>query len=200
MSLRIAFDVDGVLADMDREVAPHRSTRRFWRHVETTENFWETLEEAEPGAVAKLARATSSHRWEVIFLTRRPRSAGETAQIQTQRWLRKKGFPLPSVYVVQGSRGRIAAALNLDHVIDDRIENCLDVVSDSKARPILFWRATNRGLPEAAGRIGIGTVSSIDECLALLKKADAPHERRAGTLGRVKRLRYRSPRSTNSKS
>ncbi len=37
--------------------------------------------------------------------------SGATPQVQTQRWLESKGFRLPSVFVVQGSRGRIAAAL-----------------------------------------------------------------------------------------
>ena len=40
---------------------------------------------------------------------------------------------MPSVFVMNGSRGKLAAALHLDAVIDDRSENCLDVVVDSKA-------------------------------------------------------------------
>ena len=63
-----------------------------------------------------------------------------------------KGFTLPSVFVVQGSRGRIAAALGLDIVVDDRPENCLDVVVDSKARAILVWREDEKLLPSAARR------------------------------------------------
>ena len=111
-----------------------RQQRRLWRHVETIENFWETLTEIEPGAVARLAAVATERKWEVLFLTKRPASAGATSQMQTQRWLEAKGFALPSVYVVQGSRGRIAAALGLDFVVDDRPENCLDIVVDSKAR------------------------------------------------------------------
>ena len=41
---------------------------------------------------------------------------------------------------MRGSRGKVAAALALDVVLDDRPENCLDVLSDSKAKPILIWR------------------------------------------------------------
>ena len=108
-----------------------RQQRRLWRHVETIENFWETLQELEPGVIQQLAAQARDRRWEIIFLTKRPETAGSTAQVQTQRWLESKGFTLPSVFVVQGSRGRIASALNLDIVIDDRPENCLDVVVDS---------------------------------------------------------------------
>src|SRR5262245_54434906 len=105
MSLRIAFDMDGVLADMDGAARQHAGQRSFWKHVGETENFWQSLEEIEPRSVERISEAATEGRWEVIFLTKRPRSAGETAQIQTQRWLQDRGFPLPSVYVVQGSRG-----------------------------------------------------------------------------------------------
>ena len=102
----------------------------------------------------------ASGRWEIIFLTKRPEGAGATAQLQTQLWLESRGFKLPSVYVVQGSRGRIAAALGLDIVVDDRPENCLDVVVESKARAILIWRDSERQLPAAAQRLGIGVVKT----------------------------------------
>src|SRR5437762_2750853 len=85
-----------------------RQQRRLWRHVESIENFWETLQETEPGVVAQLHKLASERHWEIIFLTKRPTSAGATAQVQSQRWLESKGFLLPSVYVVQKSRGRIA--------------------------------------------------------------------------------------------
>ena len=153
MALRIAFDLDGVLADMESELARQakllygdraatraplpaaavqqqasddssadasapndiapaveldltpRQLSRLWKHVETIEGFWETLREIESGAIARLAAIATSRRWEVIFLTKRPASAGATAQRQSQRWLEANGFKLPSVYVVQGSRG-----------------------------------------------------------------------------------------------
>src|SRR5688572_24449855 len=117
-----------------------RQQRKLWRHVETIENFWATLSETEPGVVARLATTATERRWEIIFLTKRPQTAGATAQVQSQRWLESRGFPLPSVFVVRGSRGRIAAALDIAIVVDDRPENCLDVVVDSKARAIRVWR------------------------------------------------------------
>jgi len=108
--------------------------------------------------------------------------------VQSQRWLEAKGFPLPSVYVVQGSRGRIAAALGLDIVIDDRPENCLDVVSDSKARAILVWRDAETALPATARRLGIGVVKSVHECLDILTMVDAKAPPAEGVLARVRRL------------
>ena len=250
MSLRIAFDLDGVLADMEGELvrqaerlfgermtrrlkeqasedqAPTtaavslpnpdstkdaaaeperpiepdavppivklrmtaRQQRRLWRHVETIENFWETLTEIEPGAVAHLAGVATERKWDVLFLTKRPASAGATSQVQTQRWLAAKGFALPSVYVVQGSRGRIAAALGLDVVVDDRPENCLDVVVDSKARAVLVWREGEKKLPIAARRLGIGVVKSVDECLEILTQVDGPTSEHTGVVDRVMQL------------
>ena len=117
-----------------------RQQRKLWRHVEAIPDFWQSLKEIEPGSIERLAAIAAERRWELIFLTKRPETAGATSQLQTQRWLEARGFALPSVYVVQGSRGRIAAALGLDIVVDDRPENCLDVVVDSKARAILVWR------------------------------------------------------------
>ena len=90
---------------------------------------------------------------------------------------------------MQGSRGRIAASLGLDIVVDDRPENCLDVVVDSKARAILVWREDEKQLPAAARRLGIGVVKSVSECLDILTQVDTPAARQQpGVMERVKRL------------
>ena len=241
MPLRIGFDMDGVVADMDAELlrqaeilfgrpmtqratqraadplsatppdtstpeqaaaetAPDnvppllrlnmtsRQQRKLWHHVESIDNFWQTLDETEPGIVARLAAIATDRRWEVIFLTKRPQSAGATAQLQSQRWLESKGFTLPSVFVVQGSRGRIAAALHLDLVVDDRPENCLDVVVDSKARAILIWRDDANQLPAAARRLGIGVVKTLSECLDILTQVDDKDREPPRMIDRMKRL------------
>src|SRR3989442_1013380 len=51
------------------------------------------------------------------FPQKRPETVGALAQVQSQA-LAGGGFTLPSVYVVQGSRGRIAASPGLDVVVD----------------------------------------------------------------------------------
>src|SRR4249920_2326683 len=61
--------------------------RELWKAALAKENFWETLDEIEPGALARLSLLARERRWEVIFLTSRPESAGDTAQIQSHRWL-----------------------------------------------------------------------------------------------------------------
>jgi hypothetical protein len=191
-----ASSVPDAEADANPEAAPPlsalpmttRQHRRLWRHIEGIENFWESLSEIEPGAVSRLAAVAIDRRWEVLFLTKRPETAGSTAQVQTQRWLESKGFALPSVYVVQGSRGRVAAALELDFVVDDRPENCLDIVADSKARAVLVWRESEKQLPITARRLGIGVVRSVDECLNILTKVDASESDKSRVVERIMQL------------
>ena len=235
MSLRIGFDLDGVLADMESELVRQaellfgeqvtrtlqkpaqppetdtasdadagepaadpppsltslqmspRQAKRLWRHVATIDGFWESLKEVEPGAVARLSSLATERRWEVIFLTKRPETSGATSQVQSQRWLDAQGFTLPSVFVVHGSRGLIAQSLGLDFVIDDRPENCLDVVVDSKARAILVWREDEKLLPMPARRLGVGIVKSVGESLQILSQVDDAGRERPGIVDKIKR-------------
>lgn len=164
-----------------------RERRQLWRHVSAIAGFWESLEEIESGSVAKLAALALERRWEILFLTRRPPTAGATAQLQSQRWLEAHGFRLPSVYVVTASRGLIAAALTLDFVVDDTPQNCVDVAADSKARSIAILR-DDQTPPPALSRMGIHIVRSTQECLDLLVEIDSTlREEPPGTLERVMR-------------
>jgi hypothetical protein len=144
--------------------------RRLWDHVGTVDNFWRSLGEIEAGALARFWSLAARHQWEVLFLTQRPPSAGDTAQVQSHRWLQAHGFDAPSVFVMNGSRGRVAHALALDAVLDDRPENCLDVVSDSKATPLLIWRFRRDAVPAGVARTRIQTVFSMKEALDRLEQ------------------------------
>lgn len=224
--LRIAFDMDGVLADMHaaltleaeqlfatpRDVATLEDalerpetgapavrlpaspylhltsgqTDQLWRHVAQIDNFWEGLKEIDPGAVARLARLARERRWEVIFLTQRPPTLGAIVQQQTQRWLQQHGFDLPSVYTTRRSRGAIAAALDLNVVIDDRFDGCVDVAAQSDARAVLVWREPDEAVPDRAQRLGITVVGSVGECLDLLERVDGPNASKPGLMSRIK--------------
>lgn len=237
MALRIAFDCDGVVADLDTALA-EIATRLFghapdagaepagqeragagpetaaesadgptaeeeqveparfraltrqqqhdiWEVARHTENFWESLPETEPGAVSRLAALARSQGWEVIFITQRPSSSGDTTQLQTQRWLVAHGFDLPSVFVIAGSRGKVAAALSLDVVVDDRPENCLDVKLESRARAILIWGGNFVDVPPSAQRLGIEPVAGIGACLERLA---VPPPDKPGLVARIRRV------------
>lgn len=160
----------------------------LWRAVGEQANWWEGLDEIEPGMLARLFMMVRERKWELIFLTSRPETRGDTAQAQSYRWLMSKGYEAPSVFVVHGSRGKIAAALNLDVLVDDRPENCLDVAIDSHARPILVWRGDEAKVPASARQLGIGSVASVAECLDILAKLDEPDGVGASLVDRLKRL------------
>ena len=163
-----------------------RQQDRLWKEVRARKNFWESLEELEPGALARLSRLMAERRWEIIFLTSRPETAGETAQAQSHRWLSEHGFSMPSVFVVHGSRGRIAASLRLDVVVDDRPENCLDVAVESSARAFLVWPGHESELPPGAVRHGVKQVPTISAALDALLELDRA---RSGGVGRsIRRL------------
>lgn len=148
-----------------------RQVRQLWAHIATIENFWTTLKEIEPGAVVRLGELRRGHKMDIVFLTQRPETAGESTQLQTQRWLAAHGFELPSVCILRGSRGKAAATLGIDVLFDDRPENCLDVISESNTRPILVWRDPADAVPPGAARLGIETVFSIAEGLERLRPA-----------------------------
>jgi hypothetical protein len=159
---------------------------QLWHHVAHINNFWEGLQEIEPGAVARLARLAGERRWEVLFLTQRPPTAGATVQQQTQRWLQRHGFDLPSVYTTRRSRGLIAAALDLDVVVDDRFDGCVDVAGESKALAVLVWGAPDVAIPARVGRLGITVVPSVNKCLDMLEGLDAAHGSARGLMSRLK--------------
>ncbi len=233
--MRIAFDLDGVLADLhtpfvrtaqrlypeldpvsvgsasigasppedgepasdEGQVPPplpsvslsRRQSDVVWRHMANTENFWETLEEIEDGAIARLAAVADERGWEVLFITSRPTlGGGRTVQRQSQRWLERRGFPLPSVYVVHGSRGRIADALALDVVVDDRPENCLDIVLESRAGALLVWRGAQADLPLSTRRLGIAVAPTVAGVLEALVEAERAVDGDGGLLDRLRRL------------
>ena len=166
-----ADDVPTVVAQDDLHLDRAR-LKELWAHVERQQNFWTTLPETERGIVARLAAAAQARRWETLFITARPRTAGEPVQAQTQRWLRAHGFDSPSVCVIERSRGRLADVLQLDAVVDDRPENCLDVAMDSKARPLLVWRGETGKEPPGLAELGVKLVTTTGEALAWLEKHD----------------------------
>jgi hypothetical protein len=149
-----------------------RQQMQLWDHVKKIENFWTLLPELEPGIIARIARTARQRRWEVLFLTTRPSTAGELTQLQSQRWLEAHGFQYPSVFVVQRSRGKIADALQLDAFVDDRPENCLDIAVESKAKVILVWHGHLKDVPPGAKRLGIRPVTTISEAVSLLEQLD----------------------------
>lgn len=154
-----------------QRVSPRRRNDVVWRTIASTPDFWMTLEPIDPKGVARIHEMMLRHAWEVFFITQRPSTAGDTVQRQSQRWLAEQGFDLPSVLVVPGSRGAAAAALSLDYHVDDSPKNCIDVKSESSARPLLIADPGDETIAGSARRLGIGIAATISEALDILDKA-----------------------------
>jgi hypothetical protein len=207
MTLRVGFDMDGVVADFasafrdiechlfgaditdpapsapeeEKEHTPDRNTnpaaskkesdrrrRAVWDRIRAIPDFWTTLKPTDPVAVRQLHAQMLRCGWEVVFITQRPSTAGETVQRQTQRWLVQQGFDMPSVVVIAGSRGAAINALRLTHHVDDSPQNCVDVKTDSTAIPILIVRHPDDSAARQARKLGMRVAASISECLDLL--------------------------------
>src|SRR5262245_44028444 len=146
MGLRLGIDIDGVLADFrtafrntardclrrdvlletggEKAAVDPVDVERVWNHIARSPNWWMGVRAYEPAEIAQLYALTRSGKWEVCFLTKRPASAGDTVQFQTQWWLEQQGFYLPAVITVPGARGDLADAMPLDLAVDDQFVHC----------------------------------------------------------------------------
>ena len=211
MSLRLGFDVDGVMADFRaafRETAARTTRRdvddgvadlssqsasplsadeirRVWDQIAKTSNWWMEMNAYEPEQIARLYALARAAGWEVFFLTKRPRSAGDSVQFQTQWWLERHGFYLPSVLTVPGSRGEIANALRLDILVDDQLINCVEVVSASPTKAMLMQRVHEAAEKEHATSRGIGVVSTLSAALGVIERLQGILADKRGRLVRL---------------
>jgi hypothetical protein len=209
--LRLGIDVDGVVADFRtafRTLAVRELGRRpedgdselskpeidrLWKAVAGIPNWWLDVPPYEPDQIERLYARARQGRWEVFFLTSRPPSAGDAVQLQTQVWLERFGFYLPSVVTTPaGARGELARSLRLDLAVDDRMVNCLEVISASNAKAVLLAReaSTAAGEPDprvrdSAATRGIGVVASLLQALDAIERFE---ELASGRRGRLVRL------------
>lgn len=202
MSIRVGFDVDGVIANFNktfRETAARvegsggpasralaaDAMKRVWDHIGRTAQWWLQLDAYEPDQIERLYRVSRERRWEVYFMTTRPSSAGETTQFQTQWWLETKGFPMPSVLTVPGSRGDAANALKLDIAVDDRLTNCVDIVAASRAKAVLLLRKDDPTVHDQALARGIGVVNTLAAAIDAIEQFEEVKRTSSGRLSRL---------------
>lgn len=208
MSLRVAFDIDGVLADFrtafqqaareagvssrasdaspQNDPLSSRDIKAIWDHVKRSPNWWTRLQPYEPGQLVRAYELARRRKWEVVFMTRRPSTEGDPVQLQTQWWIEQQGFYYPAVVTVPGSRGELANALRLDVIVDDQLLNCVDVVGGSTAKALLLLRdAPDKTTQDHAVSRGIGVVSSLEEAIDVLEHL---HESVGERRGRLQRL------------
>lgn len=208
MALRLGIDIDGVLADFrtafhdaavrclrhDVDDTPDLETltplsaadvRRVWDYIAKAPNWWMEVPAYEPDQIARLYSLTRAAGWEVFFMTKRPPSAGDSVQFQTQWWIERFGFYLPAVMTVPGSRGEVANGLRLDLVLDDQLINCADVISAATTKAMLVLRSADAAARQQASNRGIGVVSNFSEALTVIERL---HEVLPPKRGRLMRL------------
>jgi len=211
MSLRLGVDIDGVVADFtgafrrvalevvkrapDQPIDPEQAVstgvlsssevRRVWDRILRTPNWWTTLTAYEPAQVNRLYLLARERQWEVVFLTTRPPTAGESVQFQSQWWLERQGFYLPAVATVPGSRGDVANALRLDAIVDDRLLNCLEVIGASQAKSLLLQRQPDQLAEDQASARGIAMVRTLEEAIDALVTLYELLQSRRGKLARL---------------
>lgn len=205
--LRIGLDVDGVLADfrsafeatarrvLHRDIdqaADPESVRlsvqdldKVWQAIGRAHNWWASLGAYEAGQIPRLYELARVSRWEVAFLTKRPPSAGDSVQFQTQWWLEQHGFLMPSVITVPGSRGELANALRLDLVVDDQFINCAEIVGASTAKTVLLLRNGEPAARDRALARGIGVVATLQEAVSVMERVHHVLPKRRGRLVRL---------------
>ena len=184
--LRLGMDVDGVLADFrstfralaSGELGPRTANGeeselskeevdRLWKAVARMTNWWMNLPAYEPEQITRLYDLARKGRWEVFFLTSRPPSDGDTVQMQTQVWLERHGFYLPSVLTAPaGARGELSRSLRLDLIVDDHLINCMEIIGASNTRVLHMARGPiDEGRRKEAEARGIGVVATLAEAL-----------------------------------
>lgn len=190
MPLRLGFDVDGVVADfrsafleaaagilgreaIDRPAADFETlspadAKRVWDVIVNEPNWWVRVPPYEPAQIGRLYQLARRFRWEVLFLTSRVTTAGDSVQFQTQAWLEAHGYYIPAVFTVPGSRGEVANSLRLDLIVDDQFMNCAEVVAASQAKTLLVLRADDPVLNQQATDSGIGVVKTLEDAIDVL--------------------------------
>lgn len=183
------MDVDGVLADFNtaymlriasctgRNLFPPRyqphtwdypvtfgysrsEIRRVWLNIGADPEFWSNLHPFA-GTHAAMDELVLRSRWgsDVYFITARP---GATTKDQTERWLRGAcaGAMVPTV-LLSSHKGLCATALSLDHYIDDRWENALEVAT-TKTKSYLLTQPWNTEYDAApAGITRVATLADF---------------------------------------
>ena len=189
--LRLGVDVDGVIADFrtafralaeselgisanDAEADLRKGdVERLWRSVAAATNWWLQVPAYEPDQIARLYSQSRRSRWEIFFMTSRPSSGGDSVQLQTQVWLERHGFLLPSVLTAPaGARGELARSLRLDIALDDRFVNCLEIISASNSKALMVMRDTDPRTAESAEARGVGVVPSLCRALDAIERLD----------------------------
>lgn len=137
---------------------------KVWALIKESEGFWVNLrpyKEVQRIYQRLYDITCGAELHDVYFITSRP---GKSSKIQTEAWLAGgMQIQIPTV-LISSDKGACARALNLDLYIDDRTENCADVVALSpRTRCFMLARTWNEHVDS------VERVSTLDEFFAMIQ-------------------------------
>lgn len=126
----------------------------FWGHLPILPGVRKSLrilQELEAKGVARL-----------VFITARPEVAGNLTYRETVNWLRQVAFVNDPYVIIAHDKGAVARAVGLTHFIDDKFQNCVEVLYARPTAQVSFVRTLHgeRHLP-TIGAIGIDVVDNL---------------------------------------
>lgn len=121
----------------------------IWGTIANSKTFWLDLKPYK-NASTFLYWLSTGFRGDAYFITQRP---GATAKWQTEKWLKRHGYLGTPTVLVSGDKGLICKALKVDYYVDDKTENCANVLETS-ANTLVYMidRAYNQPLDALTGR------------------------------------------------
>lgn len=123
--------------------------RTAWAKLKVNPTFWLDLP-PHPGASAFLKWLSHRQQDDIYFITHR---MGKQAKWQTERWLKRWGYLNVPTVIMTSMKGLACRALKADFYIDDKTENCDDVLETSiETHVYMLERAYNRSIMNLAGR------------------------------------------------
>lgn len=177
MSLKLGFDVDGVLADFNasfiervvKVIGDDRFPERpfeiptwnypqyfgytdeecdkVWEDIKLDKTFWADLK-PYPGVQDAMEKITQL--WEVghdIYFI--TNRPGQQPKLQTEAWIINMGTGLLPTVLISADKGGCAKALSLDFYIDDKTENC-EAVAKTFTNTLMIerpWNNVVKGVP-----------------------------------------------------
>lgn len=133
----------------------------FWKNIPMIENELKTR-----NSIHKLVSDLFSREKReaiIYFVTNRP--YGCNSAHQTQYWIhRKLNLAFPNVILCNSRKGDICKALNIDYFIDDKPENCEDILLNSPRTKVYVYNSGYNELFDLCKRV-YSVSDYVDEIL-----------------------------------